>query len=113
MYAGKEKGDQKQHTHEFKLEPGEHIMEIQTRFVPDVGIYSVMFKTTQGRSSETFEGDELEYMDPDDMKKKNFTAGRGNMIAGLKTKVTDGAWVEVLLRSGHFFLEHPPLKWSF
>ena len=29
-----------------------------------------MFKTTQGRSSETFEGDEMEYMDPDDMKKQ-------------------------------------------
>ena len=33
-----------------------------------MGIYSVVFKTTQGRSSEAFEGDEMEYMDPDDMK---------------------------------------------
>ncbi|CAE7360686.1 unnamed protein product, partial [Symbiodinium sp. KB8] len=103
VYAGKErggseaaprpeeeKGDQKQHTHEFKLEPGEHITEIQTRYVPDVGIYSVVFKTTQGRSSEAFEGDEMEYMDPDDMKRQNFQAGRGNMIAAVKTKITDG-----------------------
>ena len=36
MDQGKEKGDQKQHTHEFKLEPGEHITEIQTRFVRPV-----------------------------------------------------------------------------
>ncbi|CAJ1416809.1 unnamed protein product [Effrenium voratum] len=90
VYAGKEKGDQKSHTHEFKLEPGEQLTDIICRSVSDVGIYSLVFKTTQGRTSETFEGDELEYMDSDDLQKKTWNAGRGNMIAGLKTKVTDG-----------------------
>ena len=32
----------------------------------------------------------MEYLDPDDLTKKNWSAGRGNMIAGLKTKVVDG-----------------------
>eukprot|EP00438_Fugacium_kawagutii_P022031 Skav212843 [mRNA] locus=scaffold325:98454:116739:+ [translate_table: standard] len=32
----------------------------------------------------------MEYLDSDDLTRKNWSAGRGNMIAGLKTKVTDG-----------------------
>lgn len=90
VYAGKEKGDQKAYTHEFKLEPGENITDVTVKSVEGVGVYSLVFKTTQGRTSETFEGDEMEYLDSDDLTRKNWSAGRGNMIAGLKTKVTDG-----------------------
>lgn len=88
VYAGK--GDQKAYTHEFKLEPGENITDVTVKSVEGVGVYSLVFKTTQGRTSETFEGDEMEYLDSDDLTRKNWSAGRGNMIAGLKTKVTDG-----------------------
>lgn len=52
----KEKGDQKSYTHEFKLEPGESITDITAKSVEGVGVYSLVFKTTQGRQSETFEG---------------------------------------------------------
>ncbi|CAK9110719.1 unnamed protein product [Durusdinium trenchii] len=90
VYAGKEKSDQKAYTHEFKLEPGENITDVTVKSVEGVGAYSLVFKTTQGRTSETFEGDEMEYLDSDDLSRKNWAAGRGNMIAGLKTKVTDG-----------------------
>eukprot|EP00913_Durusdinium_trenchii_P003248 g3004.t1 len=86
VYAGKEKSDQKAYTHEFKLEPGENITDVTVKSVEGVGAYSLVFKTTQGRTSETFEGDEMEYLDSDDLSRKNWAAGRGNMIAGLKTK---------------------------
>lgn len=42
----------------------------------------------QGLWSDFRAGDEMEYLDSDDLKRKNWPAGRGNMIAGLKTKAT-------------------------
>ncbi len=39
------------------------------------------------------QGDEMEYLDSDDLTRKNWSAGRGNMISGLKTKVNDGVVV--------------------
>ena len=39
------------------------------------------------------QGDEMEYLDSDDLTRKNWSAGRGNMISGLKTTVNDGVVV--------------------
>lgn len=56
----------------------------------------------------------MEYLDSDDLSRKNWAAGRGNMIAGLKTKARKCSgrrcWAGALVDLGRIFARHAELR---
>eukprot|EP00928_Gymnodinium_smaydae_P020290 TRINITY_DN17849_c0_g1_i2.p1 TRINITY_DN17849_c0_g1~~TRINITY_DN17849_c0_g1_i2.p1 ORF type:complete len:2813 (-),score=661.09 TRINITY_DN17849_c0_g1_i2:46-7815(-) len=88
LYANDTSAEGREHTHEFKLEKGEYLTEIHTYQSEGTGIFKVAFKTSQGRSSESFDGEDVEVIE--DLQRKNYSARRGNMISGLKLRIVDG-----------------------